>query len=263
MVHPQHRLKLAVVAASAATAALAAFLAYRRQRSKQLLEATEGNQTRNIARAPDKETSVEASVPQKVCEADSGEQADVDGLSGSDVSAQSSAHSVGTFPVLELAKPGQASDDASISLQQYMKNANEEQMRSQDSVAVAAMSSTASPKSLTSPRSPKARIKGTGRVGEIIQHDPADKALPFKVAFEDDGSPVKADWFNEEALELVPEVGNMVRLKTSGQKAEIVSTADNLRCQVIEDDGTLTDVRHDDMDFLFPCAGLSADKQSV
>lgn len=48
----------------------------------------------------------------------------------------------------------------------------------------------------------QARVRETGRVGEVALHDPEDSDLTFKLRFADGGSPAE-DWFSARAVELL------------------------------------------------------------
>jgi len=49
---------------------------------------------------------------------------------------------------------------------------------------------------------PAGKVKSTGRVGVIIQHDPTDKDLSYKLQFPDGQAP-EVDWFSLDAVEVV------------------------------------------------------------
>uniref|UniRef100_A0A7S1S906 Uncharacterized protein n=1 Tax=Alexandrium catenella TaxID=2925 RepID=A0A7S1S906_ALECA len=64
---------------------------------------------------------------------------------------------------------------------------------------------------------PMGRVKASGREGEIIQHDPADKDMTYKLHFSDGQMP-EVDWFSLEKVEVLAAAGSLP--KTSAGKAE-------------------------------------------
>lgn len=50
---------------------------------------------------------------------------------------------------------------------------------------------------------PQKRVKVSGRIGEVVRHDPDDADLTYKLRFSDGGFP-EADWFKEAEVEDMP-----------------------------------------------------------
>jgi len=58
---------------------------------------------------------------------------------------------------------------------------------------------------------PQAKIKATGRIGDVVAHDPSDRCLTYKLQFSD-GAGVDVDWFAEDKVEVLPGVVELPRV---------------------------------------------------
>lgn len=78
-----------------------------------------------------------------------------------------------------------------------------------------------------------ARVKVSGRIGEVVVHDPNDAQLAYKLKFNDGGFPA-ADWFSKDAVEVCLSMNEMV-VRAAGMRRMAMTRLAELKREVAED----------------------------